>query len=103
MSRACCPYDNVPMERYYNILKTELIYQYRFENAAELDCVVSELACDWYNQVRPRMYNGYLTQFKKREECTFKLWCYKKSRPLHTDRYYSVLTCFHGCFYINKD
>ena len=35
MSRACCPYDNAPMERYYNPLKTELIYPYRFETAAE--------------------------------------------------------------------
>lgn len=26
MSRAGCPYDNTPMERYYNALKTELIY-----------------------------------------------------------------------------
>jgi len=25
MSRAGCPYDNAPMERYYNSLKTELI------------------------------------------------------------------------------
>ena len=35
MSRTGCPYDNAPMERYYNTLKTELIYQYRFETAAE--------------------------------------------------------------------
>ena len=35
MSRAGCPYDNAPMERDYNTLKTELIYQYRFETAAE--------------------------------------------------------------------
>jgi ISSag5, transposase orfB len=37
MSRAGCPYDNAPMNRYYNTLNTELIYQHRFETAAELD------------------------------------------------------------------
>jgi len=78
MSRAGCPNDNAPMERYYNTLKTELIYQYRFETAAELDYAVSEFAYDWYNQVRPHMYNGYLTPFEKRAECTIKQWCYKK-------------------------
>ena len=30
MSRAGCPYDNAPMERDYNTLKTELIYQHNF-------------------------------------------------------------------------
>ena len=78
MSRASCPYDNAPMERYYNTLKTELIYQYRFETAAELDYAVSEFAYDWHNQVRPHTYNGYLTPFEKRAECTIKQWCYKK-------------------------
>lgn len=78
MSRAGCPYDNAPMERYYNTLKTELIYQYRFETVAELDYAVSAFAYDWYNQVLPHMYNGYLAPFEKRAECTIKQWCYKK-------------------------
>ena len=78
MSRAGCPYDNAPMERYYNTLKTELIYQHNFETAAELDYAVSEFAYDWYNQVRPHTYNGYLTPFEKRSECNIKQWCYKK-------------------------
>ena len=78
MSRAGCPYDNAPMERYYNTLKTELIYQYRFETVAEMDYAVSEFAYDWYNQVRPHSYNGYLTPFEKRAECAIKQWCYKK-------------------------
>ena len=55
ISCADCPYDNVPMERYCNTLKTELIYQFRFETAAELDCAVSEFAYDWYNQVTPTL------------------------------------------------
>lgn len=46
MSRAGCPYDNAPMERYYNTLKIELIYQYRFETAAELDYAIPEVTYD---------------------------------------------------------
>lgn len=81
MSRAGCPYDNTPLERYYNTLKTELIYQYHFETTAELDYTVSEFAYDWYNQVRPHSYNGYLNPFEKRAEGIIKQWCYKKSCP----------------------
>ena len=66
MSHAGCPYDNAPMERYYNTLKNELIYQYRFETADEMDYAVSEYAYNWYNQVRPHSYDGYLTPFEKR-------------------------------------
>ena len=72
MSRAGCPYDNAPMERDYNTLKTELIYQHNFETAAEPDYAVSEFAYDWYNQIRPHSYNGYLTPFEKRSECSIK-------------------------------
>ncbi|WP_443028016.1 IS3 family transposase [Stomatobaculum longum] len=50
--------------RYYNILKNELIYQYRFETAAELDYAVSEFAYDECNQVRPHSYSEYLTPFE---------------------------------------
>lgn len=77
MSRAGCPDDNAPMERYYNTLKTKLIYQYRFEIAVELDYTVLELAYDWYNQIRPHSYNGYLRLFEKRDECIIKRWRYK--------------------------
>ena len=66
------------VQHYYNTLKTELIYQHNFETAAEPDYAVSEFAYDWYNQVRPHSYNGYLTPFEKRVECTIKQWCYKK-------------------------
>ena len=73
MSCVGCPYDNAPMERYYSTLKTELIYQYHFETAAELDYAVSEFAYNWYNRVRLHSYNGYLTPFEKRVECIIKL------------------------------
>ena len=61
MSRAGCLYDNAPMERYYNTLKIELIYQYRFETAAELDYAVSEFAYDGGNQERPHSYNRWIS------------------------------------------
>lgn len=66
ISHAGCPYDNAPMERYYNTLKAELIDQYRFDTTEELGFAVSEFAYNWYNQVRPHSYNGYLTSFEKR-------------------------------------
>ena len=66
MSRAGCPYDNAPMERYYNTLKTELIYQYTFHTVDALDYAVSEFAYNWYNQIRPHSYNGYLTPYERR-------------------------------------
>jgi len=44
---------NAPMEHYYSTLKTELIYQCRFEDAAKLDYAISEFSYDCYNQVRP--------------------------------------------------
>ena len=64
MSRAGCPYDNEPMERCYNTLKTELIYQYRFETVSGLDYSVSEFAYDWYNQVRPQRITDILLRLK---------------------------------------
>ena len=66
MSRAGTPYDNAAMERYYNTLKTELIYQYCFDTVSELDYAISEFAYNWYNQVRPHSHNGYKTPFEKR-------------------------------------
>jgi len=54
MSRAGCPYDKAPMERYYNTLK------------AELDYAIAEFSYGWYNQIRPHSYDGYLTPFEKR-------------------------------------
>lgn len=37
MSRAGCPYDNAPMERYFNTLKNELIYHHYYHNDNELN------------------------------------------------------------------
>lgn len=66
MSRAGCPYDNAPMERYYNTLKNELIYHHYFHSDEELDGAVKDFAYVWYNHVRPHTFNGGLTPFAAR-------------------------------------
>lgn len=66
MSRAGCPYDNAPMERYYNSLKAELIDRFTFNTDEELNYAVSEYAYLWYNQIRPHSYNNYMTPLEAR-------------------------------------
>ena len=67
MSRAGCPYDNAPMERFYNTMKSELVYQYHFRNDEELDSAIYEFSYGWYNMVRPHSFNGYLTPYEARQ------------------------------------
>jgi transposase InsO family protein len=67
MSRAGCPYDNAPMERYFNTLKNELIYHYSYVSDDKLNEAVSDFAYVWYNHVRPHSYNGGLTPMQKRK------------------------------------
>lgn len=66
MSRAGCPYDNAPMERYYNTLKNELINLHYYHTDDELITAVEEFAYVWYNHVRPHSYNDYQTPFEAR-------------------------------------
>ena len=66
MSRAGNPYDNAPMERFYNTMKTEFIYQYTFEKDEDLNQGVYEYIFDWYNHRRPHTYNGGKTTFEAR-------------------------------------
>jgi len=66
MSRAGTPYDNAVMERFYNTLKEELIYQFSFDSDEELNKAVYEYTYFYYNQIRPHSYNGHLTPFEKR-------------------------------------
>jgi len=44
MSRAGCPYDNAPMERYFNSLKAELINRFSYNTDEELGYAVAEYA-----------------------------------------------------------
>jgi len=66
MSKAGCPYDNAPMERFYNTFKNELIYPNNFPTARSLDKAVSRYVYVWYNHIRPHSYNGCRTPFQAR-------------------------------------
>lgn len=66
MSKAGYPYDNAPMERYYNTLKNEMIYHHFYHSDQELNDSVDNFAYVWYNHVRPHSYNGYRTPFEAR-------------------------------------
>lgn len=66
MSKAGYPYDNAPMERYFNTLKNECINLYEFQTEDELYQTVEEFAYVTYNHVRPHSYNGYRTPYQAR-------------------------------------
>ena len=66
MSRAGCPYDNAPMERFYNTFKSELIYLKRFHSEASLDQATLKYIFFWDNHIRPHTCNNGLTPFEAR-------------------------------------
>ena len=66
MSKAGCPYDNAPMERYFNTLKNELIYQHHYHSDSDLYSSIEEFAYVQYNHIRPHSYNNYKTPFEAR-------------------------------------
>ena len=66
MSHAGCPYDNAPMERYFNTLKNECTNLYEFDNENELYQAVEEFAYVDYNHVRPHSFNDYRTPYEAR-------------------------------------
>lgn len=66
MSRAGNPYDNAPMERFYNTMKTEFVYHYTFKTDEDLNQGIYEYIFDWYNHRRPHSYNNGKTPFEKR-------------------------------------
>ncbi len=59
MSKAGYPYDNAPMERYFNTLKNDFINQYYYYTETELYTDVEEFAYVQYNHMHPRSYNNY--------------------------------------------
>lgn len=65
MSKAGCPYDNAPMERFYNTFKSCFYYRYTFDSVEMLDEMTKEYV-NWYNYVRPHSYNNYLTPMEAR-------------------------------------
>lgn len=66
MSKAGYPYDNAPMERYYNTLKNERINLHYYHTDEELNAAIEDFAYVWYNHVRPHSYNNYKTPFQAR-------------------------------------
>ena len=66
MSKAGCPYDNAPMERYFNTLKNECTNLYDFHSEQLLYQAVDEFAYVHYNHVRPHSYNGCRTPYQAR-------------------------------------
>ncbi len=66
MSKAGYPYDNAPMERYFNTLKSECINLYEFRKEEDLYQTVEEFAYVQYNHIRPHSFNGYRTPYQAR-------------------------------------
>ena len=66
MSKAGYPYDNAPMERYFNTLKNECTNLYEFATEGALYQKVEEFAYVDYNHVRPHSFNGYRTPLEAR-------------------------------------
>lgn len=66
MSKAGYPYDNAPMERYFNTLKNECTNLYEFRTEEALYQAVEEFAYVSCNHVRPHSFNGYRTPYQAR-------------------------------------
>jgi len=66
MSHAGCPYDNAPMELFYNTLKNEYFNLHTFNSSDELDRGIYEFVYVKYNHVRPHSYNRGLTPYAAR-------------------------------------
>ncbi len=57
MSRAYCPYDRAPMERFYNTFKNEFYNLYSFSSNDDLDERTCEFVYGKYNHKRPHTHN----------------------------------------------
>jgi hypothetical protein len=68
MSKVGCPYDNAPMERYFNTFKNELIKRNKFTTEESFDEAVNRYAFVWYNHIRPHTFNSGLTPFEARNK-----------------------------------
>lgn len=65
MSKAGCPYDNAPMERFYNTFKSNFYNVTAFSSVEVMDELTAQYI-NWYNYVRPHSYNDYLTPMEAR-------------------------------------
>jgi transposase InsO family protein len=58
MSKAGCPYDNAPMECFYNTLKNEYFNIHTFKSLEDLNQGIYDFVYVKYNDKRPHRYNG---------------------------------------------
>lgn len=65
MSKAGCPYDNAPMERFYNTFKNSFYYVTNFASVETMDKATTNYN-NYYNYIRPHSYNNYLTPMEAR-------------------------------------
>ena len=68
MSNAGYPYDNAPMEGYFNTLKNELINLKYYHNDKELNLDIGNFEYIQYNHLRPHSFNNSMTIFEARYE-----------------------------------
>lgn len=54
------------MERFYNTMKTEFVYQYSFKTDEDLNQGIYEYIFDWYNYRRSHSFNDGKTPFEMR-------------------------------------
>lgn len=57
MSKAGYPYNNAQLGRYFNTLKTNLIYQHRYHTEKEIYAAIEEFTNVHYIHVRLHAYN----------------------------------------------
>lgn len=60
LSEKGCPYDNAVAEATFKVLKTEFIYQNKFDNLEQLKLQLFDYV-NWYNNIRIHSSLGYLT------------------------------------------
>lgn len=72
LSKKGNPYDNAVSEATNKIMKTEFIYQNKFETLEELQLKLAEYTY-WYNNIRLHGSLGYLTPMEYRNKSSFKL------------------------------
>ena len=66
MSRAGNPYDNAPIERFFNTLKCEFYYLYNFNTFETLKKCINRFVFVRYNYSRPHTFNKGLSPMKAR-------------------------------------
>ena len=66
MSRAGVPYDNAPMERFFNTLKNDFYYLFKFRSSKILYTCINDFIYIRYNYSRPHFFNDGLSPMQKR-------------------------------------